>query len=128
MSGYYTNPDLDNIWFSSSADDGKHWNQAAKSVPRASTTRIVLPDGKVKYDTDGYYFNQMSAVRTDDDLMFVAIEHINDVHDIDGSVHFLTEPTSGARAALVIVQYAPAGASTPDKSSVIFKGVKPDLI
>lgn len=123
---YYANPDLDNLWITSTGTDGKTWNDPIKVIKKAADT---YTDGTPLRVTSGFYFVTMCAVRTYDDLILVAIEHINTKTDINDPVGFYAGPlSSGARVAQVIMNYLAVGAGQPDKSSVVFKGTRPDFI
>lgn len=133
---YFEDLSLRGIWLASSGDDGKTWRYPS-DVPNLPQT--ATPDGLGGRVSDSYlavaYPYGMPVIRTPDNLTLVGIEHLNYI-DWDPAANTTANfikfwggnPDSGARAALVVLNYNAAGTAEPDQGSVIFKRMKPNLI
>lgn len=115
---YGFDPILDNIWVSTSGNDGRTW-QLPTPVIQKSTAPLYLGDGT--RSEQAFFFEVMAAVRTYDDLTLVAIDHHNTIVHPDGSSDIWTNPQAGARAALAILNYINVGTSEVRGQDVIFK-------
>lgn len=116
---------LDNIFYSRSGTDGNRWSDASRVIRRLPGTTPSVAGQSIH---DSFYLHGLTAVHTDDNLVLVAVEHHNIIsgHGVDAD--FWQSPAeSGARAALAVLNYQPAGTSQFLGNDVIFKGVHPTL-
>lgn len=121
----YADSALDNIFYSRSGNDGARWSDASRVIRRSPGT---TPSEGGQTIHDSFYLNGLSAVHTDDNLILVAVEHHNIIGGYGVDADFWqSPPESGARAAVAVLNYQPAGTSAPVGSDVIFKGTRTRL-